>query len=66
MRIQILILGFKGLSNKGGSFHGGRKILRTLKKLESKGGFQQKQKCNLGPSALFTGVDNYVLEELSQ
>ena len=32
----------------------------------SKGGFQQKQKCNLGPSALFTGVDNYVLEELSQ
>ena len=31
-----------------------------------KGGFQQKQKCNLGSSALFTGINNYVLAELPQ
>ena len=29
-------------------------------------GERQKQKCNLGPSALFTGVNNYISEELSQ
>ena len=29
-------------------------------------GGRQKQKCNLGPSALFTGVNNYLSEELSQ
>ena len=29
-------------------------------------GGRQKQKWNLGPSALFTGVNNYVSEEISQ
>ena len=29
-------------------------------------GGRQKQKCNLGPSALFTGVNNYLSEEISQ
>ena len=27
---------------------------------------RQKQTCNLGPSALFTGVNNYLSAELSQ
>ena len=27
---------------------------------------RQKQNCNLGPSALFTGVNNYISAELSQ
>ena len=32
----------------------------------NKNAWRQKQTCNLGPSALFTGVNNYLSEELSQ